>query len=66
MAKQKFTLKQWRNIRGLTLIDVAQEVGVHFTTIARWEKEPTVIPIKRVEALEKALNINWANDVKVR
>lgn len=66
MAKQKFTLKQWRNIRGRTLTEMGEAIGVHFTTIARWENNPKMIPLKYIEPIEQYLNIKWNTDVKVQ
>lgn len=66
MTKRKFTLKQWRNIRERTLEDMGAAIGVHFTTVARWEKNPKKIPLEYIEEIEKYLNINWKSDVIVR
>lgn len=37
---EKFTMKQWRNIRGLTQKELASLIGVTPETIGNWEKSP--------------------------
>ena len=37
---EKFTLKQWRNIRGLTQRELANLVGVTPETVGNWEQAP--------------------------
>lgn len=66
MAQRKFTLKQWRKIRERTLTEMGEAIGVHFTTIARWENNPKMIPLKYIEPIEQYLNIKWKDDVKVQ
>lgn len=36
---EKFTLKQWRNIRGLSQEELAERVGVTSRTILSYEKD---------------------------
>lgn len=36
---EKFTLKQWRNIRGLTQEELAEQAGITARTIGNYEKD---------------------------
>lgn len=37
---EKFTLKQWRNIRGITQKELSKMIGVTPETISAWEQSP--------------------------
>ena len=63
MAKQKFTLKQWRRISGLSQTELAEIVDKDVSTIVRWEKDGAPTKIEDIAKLEKALNINWQTDI---
>lgn len=58
----KYTLKQWRRLRGLSQQALADTVGVNYTTIWRWETGD-MPNAKYIPLLEKALDIKWSDDV---
>ena len=58
----KYTLKQWRRLRGLSQQALADAVGVNYTTIWRWEAGD-MPNAKYIPLLEKALDIKWSDDV---
>jgi len=60
--RTKYTLKQWRRLRGITLHGLANMVGVNYTTIWRWE-QGDLPNAKYIPSLEKALDIKWSDDV---
>lgn len=65
--ERKFTLKQWRNIAGLSQAELAEAVGRDVSTIVRWEKEEGAQPrATDIAKIEKALNIEWSRDVLVQ
>lgn len=63
MAKQKFTLKQWRQIRGMSQTELGDIVGVTRQTIAIWETSDLPADAETRAKLEQALNIKWNTDV---
>lgn len=62
--RTRYTLRQWRKLRDLTLMDMAKAVGVNPTTIWRWESGD-MPNAKYIPRIEKALNIKWSDDVLV-
>lgn len=58
----KYTLRQWRKLRDITIKGLAEAVGVDYTTIWRWEKGD-MPNAKYIPLLEKALDIKWSDDV---
>lgn len=61
--KQKFTLKQWRQINGLSQSELAEMVDKDVSTIVRWEKDGTPAKVEDIAKIEKALNITWQTDI---
>ena len=61
--KVKFTLKQWRNVRGFSRERLADMVGKDVSTIQAWEKRGAPPKYEDIRKLEEVLNINWADDV---
>lgn len=59
----KHTLRQWRQLAGLTQDDLAEAVGVHRTTIVRWEQGKTQPTAEDIAKIEKALAVKWSDDV---
>lgn len=60
---RKFTLKQWRKVRGLSQTELAEQVGKDISTIVRWEKDGAPVRAEDITKLEQVLNINWADDI---
>ena len=48
-------LKQWRELHGLTLADLAKEVGVTWNTIIRWEMDGNQKGKRRPTSLTRPL-----------
>lgn len=59
----KHTLRQWRQLAGLTQDNLAEAVGVHRTTIVRWEQGKTQPTAEDIAKIEKALAVKWSDDV---
>lgn len=59
----KHTLKQWRQLTGLTQEALAEAIGVDRTTLIRWEQGKTQPKADDIANLEQALNIKWSDDV---
>lgn len=58
---EKYTLKQWRNLRGLSQEDLARKVGVTSRTIANYEKDVEQFGNASYQIVQKivdALDIN--------
>lgn len=53
----KYTLKQWRMLRGMTRKELAEAIGKSETTIWHWEKGHSERRPSEVEALRKALDL---------
>lgn len=66
MAKQKFTLKQWRLLRGLSQKQLGDMVGVTRQTVMVWENDGIPTNADTIAKLEKALDINWRDVVSVQ
>ena len=49
-------IRRLRNSRGLTQENIADEIGVHVTTMVRYENDGT-IPDGKLESLAKALGV---------
>ena len=60
MPKQKtvHSLWFWRKQKGLTETELGDAVGVHMTSIRRWQKDPTIIPLAMAYRLAETLNID--------
>lgn len=61
----KYTLKQWRQLAGLTQEALADMIGCDRTTLVRWEQGKTQPKADDIAKLEKALSIKWSDDVVV-
>lgn len=61
----RYTLKQWRQLAGLTQVELAKAVGKDQTTIVRWEKGETQPKADDIAKIEKVLKIKWSDDVRM-
>lgn len=61
--RTRHTLRQWRQLAGLTQDNLAEAVGVHRTTIVRWEQGKTHPTAEDIAKIEKALAVKWSDDV---
>ena len=59
----RYTLKQWRQLTGLTQVELAKAVGKDQTTIVRWEKGETQPKADDIAKIEQVLKIKWSDDV---
>lgn len=48
MAAQ-FTLEQWRKVRGISQISMAELLNVHVNTYINWEKNPMNMKVSQVK-----------------
>lgn len=60
--RTKYTLRQWRRLRNISMMDLADRLGVNYTTIWRWENGQ-MPNAKYIPLLEKELDIKWSDDV---
>lgn len=61
----RYTLKQWRQLTGLTQVELAKAVGKDQTTIVRWEKGETQPKADDIAKIEQVLKIKWSDDVRM-
>ena len=64
MAKMTFSqaLRTVRMLRGLTLKNIADTVGLNISTIHRYEKESHITPVNRINELCSLLDIKQEGD----
>lgn len=64
MRKQtKYTLKQWRALKGLTLAEVADAVGKSYGAVWAWENGKAEPRASDIAKLEQIYEIKWSDDV---
>lgn len=54
-----------KNVFGMTQAEFADRVGVHQSTVCRWEKgalKPSQAEMEKVRALARERGIRWKND----
>ena len=61
--RTRYTLKQWRAVRGLTLKQVADAVGKSYGIVWNWENGKSEPRASDIAKLEQVLNIKWSDDV---
>ena len=61
--RTRHTLRQWRQLAGLTQDDLAEAVGRNRTTIVRWEQGKTHPTAEDIAKIEQALAVKWSDDV---
>lgn len=61
----RYTLKQWRQLTGLTQVELAKAVGKDPTTIVRWEKGETQPKADDIAKIEQVLKIKWSDDISM-
>lgn len=61
----KHTLKQWRQLAGLTQVELAKAIEKDQSTIVRWEKGDTQPKADDIAKLEQVLKIKWSDDIVV-
>lgn len=61
--RTKYTLKQWRAVKGMTLAEVAEMVGKSYGAIWAWENDKAEPKASDIAKLEQIYNIKWSDDV---
>ena len=61
----KYTLKQWRQLAGMSQKALAEAIDRDRVTIARWEKGETQPTADDIAKIEKVLKIKWSDDIVV-
>lgn len=60
---QKLTLKQHRQLAGMSQDELAEAIGVDRTAIWRWETGQSEPRYSSIAKMEEVLDIRWADDV---
>ena len=58
------TFKEWRRAKGISAHKMADELGVNYTTIIRWERGKSKMPIDKAAMYCRYLGITF-DDVKI-
>lgn len=53
----KYTLKQWRVLRGMTQKDLAEYLGVTESAVSQWENGTSAPRLKHLQAIAKIFGI---------
>lgn len=61
--RTKYTLRQWRAVRGMTQAEASKLIGVSVMTLISWEKGKSVPRADKIPAIEKAYDVKWSDDV---
>lgn len=61
----EYTLKQWRNIRGVSQEQLAEAIGITNQTISNWETGKTNMKYSDVLKVRKALDLAPEDAIKV-
>ena len=61
--RTKYTLKTWRKVRGMTLAEASEKIGVSMVTLINWEKGTSLPRVDKIPAIEKAYDVRWSDDV---
>ena len=59
----RHTLRQWRQLAGLTQEELAKAVGRNRTTIVAWEQGKSAPNANDIAVIEKVLKIKWSDDI---
>lgn len=59
----RHTLKQWRQLTGLTQEELANAIGRHRTTVVAWEQGKSAPDANDIAEIEKVLKIKWSDDI---
>lgn len=52
------TLRQWRRVREITVLDMATRLGVSKPTYIAWERDPSKIRISYAEKIADILGVS--------
>lgn len=59
----RHTLKQWRQLAGLTQEQFAEAINRSRITVVRWEQGKTAPNANDIAEIEKVLKIKWSDDI---
>ncbi|UWF56187.1 helix-turn-helix domain-containing protein [Staphylococcus hyicus] len=54
---EQLTIKNWRQIRGMTQQEVADKLGISSKTVVHWEKDTTDLSNVTIYALAKLYDV---------
>lgn len=54
----KLTLRQWRRVREITVLEMANRLGVSKPTYIAWERDPSKIRISYAEKIADILGVS--------
>lgn len=54
----QLTLRQWRRVREITVLDMATRLGVSKPTYIAWERDPSKIRISYAEKIADILGVS--------
>lgn len=54
----QLTLRQWRRVREITVLDMATRLGVSKPTYIAWERDPSKIRISYAERIADILGVS--------
>lgn len=57
----KKTLRQARQNAGHTLVSASAKIGCHFTSLARWENDPSLVKAKVQEKIASVYKVRIAD-----
>lgn len=55
---EQLTIKNWRQIRGMTQQEVADKLGISSKTVIHWEKDTTDLSNVTIYALAKLYDVD--------
>ena len=61
--RTRYTLKKWRAVNGLTLMEVAEAVGKSYGVVWNWENDKSAPDANDIAKIEKLYGIKWSDDV---
>jgi transcriptional regulator with XRE-family HTH domain len=59
----RHTLRQWRQLTGLTQTELAEACNTNKDTVSRWERGKQQPRADEILLIEKALSIKWSDDI---
>ena len=59
----RYTLKQWRQLAGMTQTELAEACNTNKDTVSRWERGTQQPRADEISLIEKALSIKWSDDI---
>ena len=54
---EQLTLRQWRRVKDITVVDMAERLGISKPTYIKWERDPSSIRIGYAEKIAAILGV---------